>query len=113
VLAIPDSPWRQDAVITNLLVSSLSSDVVLSVPVFDQVTIAADPRLQLGDVVTVIAEPVMDSPALAMIVGITDHADPGSSYTQDLLLRAVGPPSGWLLGVPGRSELGTSTLLVI
>lgn len=112
-LAIADSPWRQDAEITTILATSLAADTVVSVPVFDQVTIAGDPRIQLGDVVTVIAEPIMDSPALVMVVGIVDHGDLGNAYTQDLQLRAIGPATGWILGVPGRSELATTTLLTI
>lgn len=111
ILAIDDNPWRQDPAATQALCETLAGDVYASIPTLDAVTMPGDPRLQLGDLITVQDSRLMTNPLKVLIVGITHSARPDSQFTTALQLRAIGAPKAWILGVPGLSELGSTTIL--
>ena len=110
LLDVAASPWRQNADDSYALALDLLSLLHRPVPVLEQVEIAGDPTIQLGDRV-VLSDPHgtgLDDPAIVVAI---DETVSDSGYSQSLTVRLVAPPGGWILGYSGRSELGETTLL--
>lgn len=108
-LELDENPWRQDVETARHLVTDLLGDLYQSRPLWRDVAIVPDVALQLGDRVRI------DDPDASlitgedgMVIGLTLDAD-RQRLTQTVDLRTIGPPGAWLLGVPGRSELGQTT----
>ncbi|HEY9476263.1 MAG TPA: hypothetical protein VIS06_20730, partial [Mycobacteriales bacterium] len=105
----PDSPWRQrlsDA-------QSLADDLLLAlhrpVPQIQDLSILADPSLELGDRVwledpdgTKLNDPLW-------VVGLRTSFD-ASGMTQSVTLRPVAAPGQFIFGVAGRNLLGVTPL---
>lgn len=102
LLALSDNPWRQDAGSTQQLVIDVLNDLCSRRPLWTNVKIMHDPRLQLGDRVT-LSDPNVTGMASedAFIYSIQVADD----WTATLDLRPIGAPGGWLLNQAGRSEL--------
>ena len=118
VLAIPDSPWRQDALSVQAYTDAALMDLYKPRPMLTTLTIVGDPRLQLGDRVTVqdlgeTATGGFAAPATMnddiIITGIRPQVDRSNGFTQTLLSRTVVRPASWVGGVTGRSEMGVTT----
>lgn len=110
LLAAPSNPFIQDGVAAQTYADDLLIDLYQPRPLWRNVSIVADPSLQLGDMDT-ITDPVttlVDGAALIVGVHLLLSVN---DWSQSLDLRAVGMPGGWFLGVVGKSELGVTTYL--
>lgn len=111
VLELPMNRFLQTATAAQPKVDGLLSDLSRVRPVWRDVRIVADPRLQIGDKVTLTdleVNGIASEPA--MITSLeTDLSD--EAWAQTVTLTAMGTPGGWLLGVVGRSELGVTTYI--
>ncbi len=110
LLDVPASVWRQNADDSYALALDLLSLLHRPIPILEQVEIAGDPTIQLGDRV-VLSDPRgtgLDDPVIVVAI---DETVGDSGYTQSLTVRLVAPPGGWILGYSGRSELGLTTRL--
>lgn len=106
LVSVQANPWLQSPSVAEALAVALLGDLVSPRPQWVNVVIAADPRLQIGDRVTVSDPDVSGIDGdTAIISGIEQHSD----WTTALTLRADASPGKWQLGVSGRSELGVTT----
>jgi hypothetical protein len=103
LLALAQNVWRQDVVTAQQLANDLLSDLHRAKPLFQQMTVVCDPRLQRGDRVSIEVADGLFQDALIQNIQINDD------WTMGLDLRATSAPGIWLLGVPGRTELGVTT----
>jgi hypothetical protein len=111
-LPLLDNPFRQFRQNLQELVSGVAGDAYVPIPVFEKLVVPGDPRVQLGDAVSIFATGFTAAPIPCLVVGVDHNADPNSAYIMSLNLRPIGPPIGWLLGIPGRSELGSTATFV-
>lgn len=122
VLSLPDNIYRQNEDSTRAFLQALASDVAVPQIVFGGVQLISDPRIQLGDVVALDdrylsdgsdnPQKWFDGPQPCLVIGIDHDLPGGDSNTTTLQLRACYPQFGWILDLPGRSELNTTTLLI-
>jgi hypothetical protein len=107
-LQLPDTPWTQDIDSAQSLVDDQLAETYKTRPLFQGVTIVADPSLQLLDVLQLqdTQGATLNEPAVVVGLHLTLSK---TAFTQSLDLRAVGTPGAWLMGVPGRSEMGVAT----
>jgi hypothetical protein len=111
-LTLSPSVWLQLGEPAEALGLAILHDTAWPCPQLESVTIVADPALMLGDRAQLVDDTGrsgIDDPYL--IVGKVDKQPRSGEATQDLILKPVGPPGAWLLGVEGRSEAGVSTRL--
>jgi hypothetical protein len=108
LLELPDSDWRQTVAVQEVLADSLLRDLVTQAPTIRNVSIPADPRIQLLDVVSV--DTISAGSVFAQVIGI-QRSDTKDTSEDNLTLRVIFTPAEWELGVTGLSELGTTTIL--
>jgi hypothetical protein len=108
LLLLASNPWIQDTVAATAFANSLLQDLYKPRPLWRDVQIVADPTLQLTDRITVIDPETTMISDDAYIFGVHTTVS-ATSWDQTLDLRSISTPGGWLLGVPGRSELGVAT----
>lgn len=119
VLQLIDTPWRQDTASTQAICDDTLSDLYRPRPMFDQLVIVGDPRLQLGDRIQIqdageaatsgsyrAGAPIADD---AIILQISPSYDVAGGFIQTIVARAVASPGQWVLGQAGHSELGSTT----
>lgn len=113
-LMLDDNQWRQSLAITRQIVQSAACEVFSPIPVFDTVEVPGDSRLQLGDKVTLTA-PHLQTPGgvPVIVVNMVETVNGGDDkqFRMPLGVKPIGAPTGWILGDPTRSVLGTSTYL--
>lgn len=83
------SEWVQDLVSARQLADAMRAAGEFPVPVFADVQVLYDPRIQLGDVVRIIDTTGAEISTLAWVVGITTAANADSTVQQTLSLRGV------------------------
>lgn len=110
LLDVSASSWRQNTDDAQTLADDLLALLHRPVPVMEQVDIAADPTIQLGDRI-VLSDPHGTGLEDPVIVVATNENIDSSGYSQTLTVRLVAPPGGWILGYAGRTELGSTTRL--
>lgn len=110
VLALPSDDWCQDLPSAQALADYLIGDLHYPKPLFRNVAIIADARLQLLDRVTLVDPDVSQVSSDALLIGIETRLSAGQ-WTQTIDARAWNRPGAWVLGVPGRSELGVTTYI--
>lgn len=110
LLTTSANAWRQRMADAITWATELLSALRRPRNQYNNTAIVADPSLQLGDRITLQDPDVDDLNDDAVIVGISTISS-GTDWTQNLNLKAVSSPGDWLLGVPGRSQLGVSTRL--
>lgn len=112
-LQLDDNPWRRDGAITQQMVYTAAMDCYDIIPVFSDIDVPGDPRIQLGDIVTLLdGRPnsvILTSGGVPCVVVDIQHNYSGGQYRMTLGVRPIGPPTGLLAGVTGRSEAGTTT----
>ena len=113
---LPDNPWRQDADTTARLCGITAAETYSIIPVISNIDVPSDPRVQLGDLVTLTdsrPNSLIRSPGgvRCIVVDIAHSSNSSTDLRMVLAVRAAGAPTGWILGMPGRSELGVSTYL--
>lgn len=104
LLTLSASPWVQDLRTAQALADDLLSDLRTPVPVLDEVTVHADPRIQLGDLVTLVDPDGLRIAEDGWVVACPLDVD-ASDATSRLRVRLAAAPGGWLLGDPARSML--------
>lgn len=107
VLPLPASPWRQTPNIAKRICEAVAAEVAQPAMVFGEQRIVSDPDLIIGQNVRIQAPDVMDEQVSAQVVGINYGRDEYS-----LTVRACYPPTGWVLGIYGRSEIGSTAILI-
>lgn len=110
LLPLPANDWVQNSASADTMALFLIRDLHYPKPQYRNVTIIPDPRLQLLDRVTLVDPDVSQVNDDALIVGITTALRAGT-YQQNIDARAVHRPGDWVLGLVGRSELGSTTYL--
>jgi hypothetical protein len=111
-LTLTDNSYRGDLLGTQQLVAGVAADVTAPIALFDNVICNGDPRMQLGDMISVLPNKIAQTPIPCLIVGCNQLGQPENAYDMHLNLRPLGQPIGWLLGIPGRSELGSTAVFV-
>ena len=86
VLALDENQWRQQAAAVDVLAGQLITDLKVPRLVLDDVTVPGDPRIELGDVVTVTG--VGDARVVRIRTGI-DYALPDQGLRTTLSLKAL------------------------
>lgn len=81
--------WVHDASTAAALAQAMRTAGVLPVPVFGDVEVLYDPRIQLGDVVRVVDSSGAALDTLAWVVGIRTGATADGGVQQTLTLRAI------------------------
>jgi hypothetical protein len=109
-LQLDDNPWRQDYTSTARLVANTAADTFSVIPVIQNITVPGDPRLQLGDVI-LLKVPEIPNGALCVVTNINQGMTSDGGYPMTLGIRPVGPPTGWIMGAAGRSEMGVTTYM--
>lgn len=104
----PDNQWIQYRDVAQLLVADAIGDLSSPKPVFSDMAIHPDPRLAICDRVHIIDGVVSGIDEYALIWGFTLSLAKGA-VTMSISASAVARPGNWILGVPGRSELGVTT----
>jgi hypothetical protein len=110
LLAQPSNLWIQSLPTAQALAQALGEDLYQPKPLWRQVSIVADPRLQLVDRVTVtdpVTTKINDDARIFGIHTILSETD----WSMNLDLRSLSTPGGWLIGVTGRSEIGATTYI--
>lgn len=110
VLSIPDSPWRQTLSTADALATDLLYDTVNPTPVIDGISIPADPRLQLLDVIELQVDGEWTGSIFGTVIGI--HRSDGPDGAIDTItVRVARTPGialwdetslGWDVGTWGQ-----------
>lgn len=108
LLALPSNPYMQDITFGQARTDATLEDLYAPRPLLTNLSMLADPRIQLADRCTLV-----DADGLAinddiMVIG-TSITDSVSAWNQTLDARRINTPGGWLMGVAGRSEMGVAT----
>jgi hypothetical protein len=112
VLDLGDNPWRQDLASTQAYAAEVAGDLVVPQIMWSNVSIAYDPRLTVGDVVTILDPRHMSVAHPVQIIGATGQLPVEGASDMSLMVRSCYPPTGWVLEVSARSVLGTTTQVV-
>jgi hypothetical protein len=104
---ITGNQWIQDFDTATLLAQDIVVDQCTPRPNLTGVSIVPDPRLQLIDVVRIQDPDVTGMDEYARIFGWTIDWDL-SSFNMTIDARTLAAPGGWIMGVAGRSEIGST-----
>lgn len=108
---VPGNVWLQDGGTAQQLAIDTLSDLSGQRPNLTGVAIVPDPRLQLMDRVKLI-DVDSDIEVYATIWSQTLALSVSSEaveYTHTIDVRGLAGPGNWLLGIPGRTEVGLTT----
>lgn len=111
--AVPANIFRQDRDTAFDLCTYLLLDLYKARPDYTGVEIIPDPRIQIGDRITLQDPNLTGINTDVLVWGWSLDGDFGDSPQWDMTLncRALAPPGAWLLDTPGRSELDSTTYL--
>jgi hypothetical protein len=98
--------WIQDRDTALMLARDVVLDQCIARDTFDNVSIVPDHRIQLTDLVRIIDTSATGADEYLYVFAVSTSYD-GDSQSQTITARTLGPPGAWLLGIPGRSELGS------
>lgn len=107
---VAQNDWVQDLDFAQLITSAILHDQRRPKPLWRDMDIVADPRLQLADRVT-ISDPdgsLIEDDGRIFSINFKSSA---TEWDQTIDARAVSRPGAWVLGKAGRSELGDTTTL--
>jgi hypothetical protein len=110
LLELGATQWRQNVEDAAAVAQDLLADLYEGRPELSEVTIRADPRLQLGDLVVVVDTAGLRLSEPGWVTDIRETWSPGGA-TMAIRVRLVASPGQWILGYSGRSELGSTTNL--
>jgi hypothetical protein len=109
-LEIDASPWRQGDSTLQVIAGQILADTLTPAPVIDGISIPADPRIQLRDIVQLVSEDGITGALLAQVIGIRREDAEGGSSVDTLTMRVVRTPGialwddpliGWGVGTWG------------
>lgn len=103
-ISLPESVWVQDKDATQARTDAIAAEASLPAIVFDQLRTVGDPTRTVGDVINLQAAGLMDAPIPCVIIGKDNDLDEDT-----LTVVPCYPPTGWVLGAEGRSEIGNDT----
>jgi hypothetical protein len=104
---ISGDQWIQDLDTATLLAQDIVVDQCTPRPNLTGLSIVPDPRLQTVDVVHIQDPDVTGLDEYARIFGWTLNWDAGS-FEMTVDARTLAAPGGWIMGVAGRSEIGST-----
>jgi hypothetical protein len=107
-VAFSVNEWQQDVDQAQALAEDTLIDLSVLRPLYRNVSIVADPRVQLADRVTVLDPDTSGVNADAMLIGSHISVGP-ADWNQTVDLRALDSPGTWLTDVAGRSEVGDTS----
>lgn len=107
-IIIEATDWRQTIFTAQTCGDLILPETLVPSPVISGIQIPSDPRLQITDVIGLIAPNGISGVINAQILGITRDAAGG---TDTLEVRLTTTPSKWVLGQAGNSEVGQTTVL--
>lgn len=108
LLTVSANSWMQDLASGQSFADDLLIDLNRPKPLWRNVAVVPDLSIQLADRLTVNDPDVTGVNDPAFVIG-THFTATKTDWSQTLDMRAVGVPGGWLLGIPGRSEMGVTT----
>lgn len=105
---VPDSPWRLDRAAALQEAELIAADGALPALVLSSQQVVSDLRTTVTDVVLIQDPNLMDAPVPCIVIG------KDSDLTEDTLtVVPCYPPTGWVLGVTGRSELAATPTTIL
>lgn len=111
LLQISSNNWLQSLPAALQFADDLISDLHQPRPLFTNMQIVCDPRIQLVDRITAVDPDMSLANTDVLLVGIHTSLGAGK-WTQAIDSRAFYTPGTWILGDPGYSELGSTTYLL-
>lgn len=108
LLSVAASDWLQDLGSAQSLAADLLKELHYPKPQYQNISIVPDPRLQILDRITLQDPDLSQINDDVLITGI-DFQISNGTYTQTIDARAFFRPGAWILGLVGRSELGSTT----
>lgn len=107
-LALEPNLWMQNPGTGTTLANDLLEDLYEPRPVFQSIEVVADSSLQLVDRLTLDAKSTANIYDDLIVTGLSLSVSK-SQFSQSISGRSIGKPGGWIMGQPGRSEMGVST----
>lgn len=108
LLPVASNPWMQDGDTAQTLANDILADEYRPRAIMQNVSIVPDPRLQLGDRVTISDPDGSKMIADAYVFGLILD-DSGSEWNQTINFRRISNPGDWVMGIAGFSEMGVTT----
>ncbi|HET6915646.1 MAG TPA: hypothetical protein VFH56_06100, partial [Acidimicrobiales bacterium] len=102
----PTNPYRQDRDTAQTVAQYLLQQLHAAIPDYPGVEIIPDPRIEVGDKITLMDPDLSKAASMDVIVWGSSVNFGSGAWSQSLNVRAIAPPGAWLLGVAGASELG-------
>jgi hypothetical protein len=112
-LALGDNPWRQDATTAAAWLDDIAGELGLPQVMWPSVTILADPRRSIGDVLSMDDDRLMDVTHPVQIVGTNYNLPAEGRHEVTLTVRGAYRPTGWAMDVTGRTEMDSNTLMAV
>lgn len=103
--------WYQDKFGIANLIDTMAGRTTDPVPTTDAISVAGDPRLQLGDTIKVRDRDGFGDSMLMQVYGTTRTLSRDRGLEDQLSVEMIRPPRQWILSDPGYSILGRSTSL--
>jgi hypothetical protein len=103
--------YIQDSDAANQLAVDVVTESYLPRPNLTGVAVVPDPRVQIADTIHLVDPDVTGVDDYARVFGWTLEFG-GGQWDMTIDTRVLAPPGGWLLGYPGRSELGSTAYLM-
>lgn len=101
--------WRQTPATARAIAESVLNDTLEPAPIIKGISVPADARIQLLDVVRLTSEAGITGAIIGQVIGRS--MEDGSGFTDLLDIRILQTPGEWRLGDPNRSQLGQTTIL--
>lgn len=109
-LPLEQDPWRQIQRFVQPVALGLLKDLKAPVPVFDQIQVIGDPRVQLQDSLQVSDPAGLGGPVSVRVEALRRDFS-SNKLTDQLTIRMFSSPGRWVLGDPVLSILGVTTIL--
>lgn len=116
-LDVTESPYHQNAVAVGAIMTKLLAELSYAKPTISDITVPADPRVQLRDAFQIDDDQGLGRELLVSVTKITrtytaseDPTD-GGGLIDTYGLELLNPPGRWLLGSEVYSVLGETTIL--
>lgn len=108
LLSLSSNSWLQEQASAQALTDDLLEQFERPRVALQNFTIVADPSLDVGDRVTVV-DPEGSKLADDFILGAITITDSASDFSQTIDARSCWPVGVFVMGVPGRAEMGSTT----
>lgn len=107
LITVASNVWQQDYNTALILASDIGGDLIAPRPIITNITIVADPRIQLVDRRTLnLTDQGITGDVT--ISGVTFNSS-ATQFDQTLVVRAVSRPGDWIMGDTVYSVMGATT----